>query len=97
MSKRGFSAVCLVAVIALSAGSSMAQDDDEFGLRGWGPRVGLAADPDQIVAGVHFDLGERADARRLLARALELDPKMHGADTARATLAILGEAEPPKP
>jgi len=33
---------------------------NEFGLRGWGPRVGLAADPDQIVAGVHFDLGEFA-------------------------------------
>lgn len=60
MSKRWSSVVCLAAVIALMAGSSMAQDDDEFGLRGWGPRVGLAADPDQIVAGVHFDLGEFA-------------------------------------
>ena len=32
----------------------------DFGLRGWGPRVGLAGDPDQVVAGVHFDLGEFA-------------------------------------
>jgi hypothetical protein len=27
---------------------------------GWGPRFGLADDPDQIVVGVHFDLGELA-------------------------------------
>lgn len=28
---------------------------------GWGVRVGLASDPDQIVGGVQFDLGEIAD------------------------------------
>ena len=26
--------------------------------RGWGPRVGLSVDPDQVVAGVHIDLGQ---------------------------------------
>jgi hypothetical protein len=56
--------------ITLNSVSVWAQDDeaagqattdtDDFGLRGWGPRVGLAADPDQVVAGVHFDLGEFA-------------------------------------
>jgi len=35
-------------------------DHDEFGLQGIGPRVGLGSDPDQLVAGVHFDLGEFA-------------------------------------
>ena len=42
-----------------SAGQSSAPSDD-FGWRGVGPRVGLAADPDQVVGGVHFDLGEFA-------------------------------------
>lgn len=55
---------------AMTPGHAWAQDDpsagqgttsaDDFGLRGVGPRVGLAADPDQVVAGVHFDLGEFA-------------------------------------
>jgi hypothetical protein len=30
------------------------------GLRGWGPRVGVSDEPDQVVAGVHFDLGHLA-------------------------------------
>ncbi len=29
-----------------------------FGFQGWGPRVGISSDPDQIFGGVHFDLGE---------------------------------------
>jgi len=32
----------------------------ETGFRGWGPRVGISDDPDQLVVGVHFDLGEFA-------------------------------------
>jgi hypothetical protein len=28
------------------------------GYQGWGPRVGFTSDPDQIVGGVHFDMGE---------------------------------------
>ena len=32
----------------------------DAGYRGWGPLVGVSDDPDQIVAGVHFDLGEFA-------------------------------------
>lgn len=30
----------------------------EVGLRGWGPRVGVSSDPDQVVGGIHFDLGD---------------------------------------
>ena len=30
----------------------------DVGFRGWGPRVGLQSDPDQIIGGAHFDLGE---------------------------------------
>jgi hypothetical protein len=45
-------------VVALAAlGAASAQ---EFGYRGWGPRVGLSLDPDQAYAGIHLDLGEFA-------------------------------------
>jgi opacity protein-like surface antigen len=40
--------------------STTVQSDSSFGWRGWGPRVGLTSGPDQIVGGVHFDLGEIA-------------------------------------
>ncbi|HJQ99501.1 MAG TPA: hypothetical protein VJ826_14395 [Candidatus Polarisedimenticolaceae bacterium] len=30
----------------------------DIGWNGWGPRVGISSDPDQFVAGAHFDLGE---------------------------------------
>ena len=33
-----------------------AADDVEY--RGWGPRIGLADDPDQVVVGAHFDFGK---------------------------------------
>ena len=38
----------------------------EMGLRGWGPRVGLAADPDQILLGVHWDVGDLASHLRFV-------------------------------
>jgi len=45
------------AVIALAAGAAQAA---EVGWNGWGPRVGLQSDPDQVIGGVQFDLGEFA-------------------------------------
>lgn len=30
----------------------------DIGFRGWGPRAGVSDSPDQIVGGVHFDMGE---------------------------------------
>lgn len=36
-----------------------------LGYRGWGPRVGLSSDPDQVVGGVHLNLGEIVDQLRL--------------------------------
>jgi len=70
MMNRYWKVVSALVAIALISVPALAQDDpaavqgstdtDDFGLRGWGPRVGLAADPDQVVAGVHFDLGEFA-------------------------------------
>ena len=38
----------------------------ELGLRGWGPRVGLAADPDQVLFGFHFDVGDVATKLRMV-------------------------------
>jgi len=32
--------------------------DSDIGWNGWGLRIGLADDPDQVVGGVHFNLGE---------------------------------------
>ncbi len=36
-----------------------------LGYHGWGPRVGISADPDQLFGGVHFDLGEIVEHLRL--------------------------------
>jgi hypothetical protein len=38
---------------------------DGFGYRGWGPRVGLSMDPDQVVFGAHLDLSEAPGRFRL--------------------------------
>lgn len=42
-------------LLVLVPGASMAEG---LSYRGWGPRVGVSVDPDQVVAGFHFDLGE---------------------------------------
>jgi hypothetical protein len=35
-----------------------------MGFYGWGPRLGLGDDPDQVIVGIHQDLGEFADRWR---------------------------------
>ncbi|MEE8137956.1 MAG: hypothetical protein V3T81_03655, partial [Thermoanaerobaculia bacterium] len=37
----------------------------ELGLYGWGPRLGVGDNPDQVVVGLHQDLGEFVDRVRL--------------------------------
>ena len=49
-------AVPTSAVAAAGSGSSRAGSG--IGWRGWGVRVGVTDDPDQVVGGVHFNLGE---------------------------------------
>jgi opacity protein-like surface antigen len=50
-------AITLVLVaLPLLAGEARA----EVGFQGWGPRIGISDDPDQVVVGAHFDLGEFA-------------------------------------
>src|SRR5262245_66133326 len=53
--RRGLARIALVAIVALAACTVASAD---IGYHGWGPRVGVADDPDQVVAGVHWDLGE---------------------------------------
>ncbi len=48
-----------LSLIALLAAPALTHADIEW--RGWGPRVGVSDDPDQVVGGVHFDLGELAN------------------------------------
>jgi len=52
---------CCVIAIALAALASPAlADSPDIGWNGWGVRLGLADDVDQVVGGAHFNLGEFA-------------------------------------
>ena len=39
---------------------AVSQAEDNVGFRGWGPRVGLSVNPDQVVFGAHADFGQFA-------------------------------------
>jgi hypothetical protein len=56
---RFVSAVIIALLLTIAAPSA-----GDFGFQGWGPRVEVSSDPDQIVGGVHFDLGEFASRVR---------------------------------
>jgi hypothetical protein len=43
---------CIVGAVACGIAAA------DIGYHGWGPRVGIADDPDQGIVGVHWDLGE---------------------------------------
>lgn len=76
------------AFVATSAHDAAAQyRDRSFGYHGWGPRVGLAIDADQVVGGAHFDFGELFPQVRMQpnaelgfgddARTLEINVPLH--------------------
>ncbi len=46
-----------LALIALSIAALPAMAQDEVGYRGWGPRMGITLEPDQVHFGAHLDLG----------------------------------------
>jgi hypothetical protein len=48
----------LVAAVPLASHAQDASDD--VGFRGWGPRLGLTVDPDQVHFGAHWDFGHFA-------------------------------------
>jgi len=52
-----------VIIMLISAGfatKAMAQEVSEIRFDGWGIRLGLSSDPDQVYGGIHFNLGEFA-------------------------------------
>jgi hypothetical protein len=53
-------------VILLLAAPFSSAASAELQLRSWGPRVGLADDPDQGIVGAQFDLGEFAPRVRFI-------------------------------
>ena len=53
----------LIAVFALTF--PVLASGPEIGWNGWGVRIGLADDADQVLAGAHFNLGEFVDHLRL--------------------------------
>ena len=58
----GLTVLALTFALALAGPDiAFAQDDagsgGELGFRGWGPRVGLTLDPDQVHVGAHMDYG----------------------------------------
>ena len=58
--KKTFIGVLLLAT-AISTSVVRADPANKVGFRGWGPRVGLTIDPDQIHFGAHVDFGNFAE------------------------------------
>ncbi len=54
--------ILVVAAMGITLGPTLALADHEsdVGFRGWGPRVGLSLDPDQVHFGAHLDFGNFA-------------------------------------
>jgi len=52
--------IAVALVVALGPGLAMAGPDTNVGFRGWGPRVGLSLNPDQVHFGAHIDFGNFA-------------------------------------
>ena len=50
-------AIVMPVVTFLLAAATLPAAAEDHGIRGWGPRVGLASDPDQVLLGVHLDAG----------------------------------------
>lgn len=44
-------------VVTLGPALARAEPDTDVGFRGWGPRLGLSLDPDQVHFGAHLDFG----------------------------------------
>lgn len=52
--------VALILAVGLGQAPASADPDSDIGYRGWGPRLGLSSDPDQVHFGAHFDYGHFA-------------------------------------
>lgn len=54
------SLIAAALVIVLGPALALAGPDTDVGFRGWGPRVGLSLNPDQVHFGAHLDFGNFA-------------------------------------
>ena len=52
--------IAVVMGVALVPALALAGPDTDVGFRGWGPRVGLSINPDQVHFGGHLDFGQFA-------------------------------------
>jgi hypothetical protein len=54
--------ILIAGLLAMALGPALAAagPDTDVGFRGWGPRVGLSLDPDQVHFGAHIDFGNFA-------------------------------------
>ena len=57
-------AAILLAISLFPSAGLWAQGPDDPGFRGWGPRVGVTLDPDQVHFGVHVDFGNFSERVR---------------------------------
>jgi hypothetical protein len=60
--KKSTRTILIAAALAVALGPALALADPEtdVGFRGWGPRVGLSLNPDQVHFGAHLDYGNFA-------------------------------------
>ena len=54
----------MVVCVIVAAAAAKSGGGAGVGFRGWGPRVGASIDPDQVLVGAQFDLGEFTDHLR---------------------------------
>lgn len=60
MKARNAASLLILPVLAVLSTPALAQGTSHIEYRGWGARVGLSSDPDQVYGGAHWDLGEFA-------------------------------------
>ncbi|MFN8177464.1 MAG: hypothetical protein U0167_06035 [bacterium] len=53
-------ALLVVPLVVASASAAPPSGEAGHGIRGWGPRIGLSSNPDQLVVGAHLDAGRLA-------------------------------------
>lgn len=60
MNRTRITLIAVAFAAALGPTLALAGPDTDVGFRGWGPRVGMSIDPDQVHFGAHLDFGQFA-------------------------------------
>ncbi len=61
MKKNRAALIAVVLSVALLPALALAAPGTDVGFRGWGPRVGVSLNPDQVHFGAHLDFGQFAN------------------------------------